>query len=349
VARFLASGKGHLRVAVGQAYTSIFASGKQGAEELADLPLLLQSDSDNVVATGIAVLGRLAPTDPDMAMNLAKRANLGSSHRLADEFSRLFTWPNHIPFQRLTSAEIGALLQKFMGVLELEGHWLETFLALASKAFPDETADFFMRRVDRAAQSGQWKYRPCNHGPYGHVPLKFKETEAYGPLLAKVVTWMQQANYEAEQKLVFSYRSRELFETMFGSFDAEVVQLLDGWSAAADAKDTLLIGNILHEAPPDFVFAHAAFVERLLERAKRLDQEAYRHLLSGLLASAVGGIRQGIPGEPFPRDLEMKENAETVLRSLSRLSPAYPLYDDIKRQAEWGIKRARLDREAFED
>ena len=349
VVRFLASGHDSLRIAVGQAYTSIFATGRHGTEEVANLRCILQSNTENVVSIGIAALGRFAPTDPDMAMTLAKLANLSSSHRLADEFSCLFTWSDRIPFQRLTVADVGTLLEKFMGVPELEGHWLETFLALASKAFPDETAVFFMRRVDRAAQSGQWKYRPCNHGPYGHVPLKFKETAAYGPLLAKVVTWMQQANYEAEQKLVFSYRSRELFETMFGSFGAEVIQLLDGWSATADAKDTLLIGNILHEAPPDFAFTHAAFVKRLLERAKRLDQKAYKRLLSGLLASAIGGIRQGVPGEPFPRDLEMKEKAEIVLRSLSRFSPAYPLYDDIKRHAEWGIKRAWLDREAFED
>ena len=231
----------------------------------------MQSPNASVVASGIAVLGRLASANPDATLELAKIANTGSSPNLADNLSSLFTWPDRISFQRLTAADVGALLENFMDVPELEGHWLETFLALASRAFPNETADFFMRRVDRAASSGQWEYRPCNHGPYGHVPLRFSETEAYGPLLTKVVSWMQQANYQNEQQLVFSYRSRELFETMFGSFDGGVVQLLDSWSATADLKDMLLIGNILREASPDFVFTHTPFVERLLERAKRLD------------------------------------------------------------------------------
>jgi hypothetical protein len=241
------------------------------------------------------------------------------------------------------------LLQKLMDVPELEGHWLETVLSFASKSFPNETADFFMRRVDRAALSGKWAYRPCNHGPYGHVPLRFKESEAYGPLLARIVIWMQKADYDADQQLVFSYRSRELFETMFGSFDAEVVKLLDNWSTKADAKDTLLIGNILYEAPPDFVFTHASFVEHLLDRAKRVGEPAYKRVLSGLLASAVGGLRQGVPGEPFPQDIKMKENAERVLRSLSRFSPAFPLYDDLKTHAQGNIDRAKRDREAFEE
>jgi transcriptional regulator with XRE-family HTH domain len=350
VGRFLASGRDRLRVAVGSAYSSIdFSASRYGAEELAALELLLKSDSENVVASGLAALGRLAAADPSTAMSLARLTNISSSSRLADELSRLFTWPQRVPFQNLTAEYISQLFEKLMAVSELDGHWLETFLALTSKAFPKHTAEFFMRRVDHAAKTGQWGYRPCNHGPYGHVPLRFKETEAYGPILGLVVAWMQKANYEGDHKVVFNYRSRELFETLFGSFNDEVVQLLDTWSTAANPKDILLIGNILSEAPPNFVFTQTSFVERLLERAKRLSDEGYKRVLSGLFGSAIGGIRQGTPGEPFPRDLEMKANAEVVLGSLSRFSPAYALYEELKRHAELGIKRARLDREAFED
>ena len=45
----------------------------------------------------------------------------------------------------------------------------------------------------------------------------------------------------------------------------------------------------------------------------------------------------------------MKAKAEGVLRSLSRFSPAYQLYEALKSYAESGIERARLDREAFEE
>jgi transcriptional regulator with XRE-family HTH domain len=350
IARFLASDRNSLRVAVARAYTAIdFKAGRHGADELRILELLLKSNNEDVVSSSIAVLGTLSQADPDAAMELAKLTNIGPTGRLADELSSLFTWPDRIPFQRLTAEYVNALLGKFMAVLELDGHWLETFLALASKTFPNETAAFFMRRVDQAAKTGQWDYRPCNHGPYSHVPLQFNKTDAYAPLLAKVVVWMQQANYEGDHKVIFNYRARELFETLFGSFDAEVVQLLDSWSTTATREDMLLIGSVLNEAPPHFVFTQAPFVERLLERAKRLDEEAYKSALNGLFGSAISGIRQGTPGQPFQRDLEMKKNAETVLRSVSRFSPAYELYEGIKHHAEWGIERARRDREAFED
>jgi hypothetical protein len=302
-----------------------------------------------VTYAAISALRSVAQADAAGAMGLALRTNVGSSKNLADLLAGLFTWPNEIPFDRLTDDDIDVLLKKLMAVPELDGHWLETFLALASKAFPLQVADFFMRRVDHAAQTGKWDYRPCNHGPYGHVPLRFKETQEYGPLLAIVVRWIKDAKYQGGNKIVFDYRSRELFETLFGSYDGEVIQHLDNWSAAADKNEMRLIANVLEEAPPNLVFNQAAFVATLLERAKRLGKETLRRVSTALLGSAISGVRQGTPGEPFPRDLEMKANAENVLRSLSRFSPAYELYDQIRRHADWNIERARLDREALEE
>ncbi len=350
VARFLKSGRENLIAAVGIAYSRLdFAAGRHGPEEFETLKLILASESEWVAHTAIAALRRLAQTDTEVAIGLVPFANIGTSHRRADELACLFTWPQMIPFSRLTEDDLNMVLEKLMAVSELDGHWLETLLAQASKVYPNAVANFFVRRVDHAAQTGDWNYRPCNHGPYGHVPLCFRETQKYGSLLATVVQWMKQSNYDADKKVLFDYRARELFETLFGSFDGEVVQHLDTWSATADKNDMLLIANILHEAPPDFVFTQAAFVERLLERAKRLDEQTLKRVSSGLFSSAISGIRQGIPGEPFPRDLEMKSQAENVLRSLSRFAPAYELYEGLKGHADWGIERARLDREAFEE
>jgi transcriptional regulator with XRE-family HTH domain len=350
VERFLKSEREDLLAAIGYTYEYFdFNAGLHGAEELATLKLILRSDKLRVAHAGINALRKLAQADVDAAISLAAFANIASSHRLADELACIFTWPQHVPFSRLTEKDLQAFLDKLMAVPELEGHWLETFLSEASKAFPTSIADFFMRRVDRAVEMGGWQYRPCNHGPYGHVPLRIRETPEYGPLLIKVLRWIKEAKYEADQKLVFSYRSRELFETLFGSFDGEVIQHLDAWSATADKNEMQLIANILYEAPPNFVFAQAPFVEKLLERAKRVDADSVKRLITGLLNSAISGVRHGTPGEPFPRDLEMKAKAENVLRSLSRFSPAYLLYEDLRKYAESGIQRALLDREAFEE
>ena len=87
---------------------------------------------------------------------------------------------------------------------------------------------FFMRRVERAAETEDWKYRPANHGPYGHVPLRFRESEAYSELLRTVAEWMRAGK---NKPFLFSYRARELFETSFGPFNGETVQFLEEWIA----------------------------------------------------------------------------------------------------------------------
>ena len=350
VARFLRINRESLLASIGHAFAIVdFGAGCHGPEELSALKLLLGSEHFSVAFSGIAALRKLAQADVDAAMRLLAFANIGSSSKLADELAPLFTWPQHIPFERLSVEDVKGFLEKLMEVPELDGHWLETFLSLASKSFPDAVAEFFMRRVDRAATTGAWGYRPCNNGPYGHVPLRLKETAEYRRLLATVAQWMKQANYEGDCKVVFNYRARELFDTLFGSFDGEVVQLLDNWSATADQNDMLLIANVLHEAPSAFVFSQVSFVLTLLERAKRLDEDTLERVSSSLLSSAISGMRQGLAGEPFPRDLQMKADAEVVLSTLSRFSSGHELYSAIKAHAEHGIERSRLVKEAFEE
>jgi hypothetical protein len=65
------------------------------------------------------------------------------------------------------------------------------------------------------------------------------------------------------------------------------------------------------------------------------------------LWTRLAGFGRGTPGEPFPRDLKVKANAEAVLRTLSRMSPAADLYSVIKADAEHGIEHARRERETF--
>jgi transcriptional regulator with XRE-family HTH domain len=350
IQRFLGSNRSDLLRLVGQALDSInVMAGKHGMPEFEALERVLTTDEQPAVLSGINALRRFASAEPETVLRLALKANIGDSARLADELCCLFTWDQLVSFERLSGNEVAAMLDKLMTIPQLDGHWLETFLAEASGTFPELVAGFFTRRVDHAAVHNDWNYRPCNNGPYGHVPLKFKETAAYGALLADVMKWMRSADYVQEKRVLFNYRARELFDAMFGSFDDEVLAYLDRWSLSADEQEFKLIGNMLDEAPPDFVFRHKEYVSQLLDRARRISPEAVEHLSECLFSSAIGGIREGVAGEPFPRDVKMKADAESVLATLSRTSPAYTLYEWIRDHGAAGIERSRRDREAYEE
>ncbi|MDN3279238.1 hypothetical protein QWJ07_33580 [Frankia sp. RB7] len=74
-----------------------------------------------------------------------------------------------------------------------------------------------------------------------------------------------------------------------------------------------------------------------------------KEAFGALYSSAIGGVRSGTPGEPMPRDVSMKERSEAILKSLARFSPAYELYDGLRKHAEGGIAQARQVKDSFED
>ncbi len=350
VSLFLKSGEVDLTCSVGRAMAALnFQYTEYGKEEADAIKTLVMSDNTSVVGAGVDAIRAVSRYDADEAMALARVVNVSDSHRLADQLLCLFTFGAELPFGRLTETDVELFFDKLMSVPKLKGHWVETFLAITSKAFPDKTLDFFIKRVEKAVADKTWKYMPANHGPYVHVPLRFKESPAYGSLLAKFIDWMANASYEQEQKVLFSSRSRELFEAAFGSFDEEVIQFIERWSETADVAAIKLIANILNEAPHTFVFTQMPLVVNLLTRAKRVGPEAFDAINSALFRSSIGGMRSGIAGEPFPRDREAMAECEKILATLSKFSPAYELYDWLLKNAEAEIKRALRDREEFED
>jgi transcriptional regulator with XRE-family HTH domain len=349
-AAFMRSGDERLMAHVGRALAaSYFQRSETGPDEVAFIKALVEADKVGVVSAGIAAIRSLSREHADDALALVRLARIGDSHRLADELLCLFCFGPELPFARLTEPDIDSILEKLMAVCELEGHWTETFLANVSKSYPDKTLDFFIKRLERAVGETNWGYRPINHGPYVHVPLKFKESPTYGALLAKVVGWMAKGAYEKEQKVLFDYRCRELFEAVFGSFDEEVLQFIERWSDTADRAAFELIANILREAPHTFVFKHAHLVVVLLTKAQRIGPDALKALKSALFGSAISGVRSGTPGEPFPRDLEVKTECEKILQGLSKFSPAYEVYEALLKDAERNIAYALREREEFED
>jgi hypothetical protein len=142
---------------------------------------------------------------------------------------------------------------------------------------------------------------------------------------------------------------------MFAPFDAEFLAFLAEWVEMGKADDLKLVSHILHEMPVpnqrlnDFVFRGSGFVMRLLERAQQFGKDCHSRVSSNLFGSAIRGLKSTTPGEPFPEDVAMKEKAEAMLKTLSRLSPAYDLYDSLRRHAEWNIQQALRSRERWED
>jgi hypothetical protein len=334
-----------LQAAVGFAYGMNNMESAPDDRDLRNLTDLLQNSNERVVHSGIAAL-RSIKQHPRILIDLLKDANLDLSAPVADQALFLFQQDDGELLAELTEDDVVAILKRISALDELDGHWLEEFLALASKNYATVCAGFFMERVERAAATQNWKLRPSNHGPYGNVPLRFRESPDFGKLLVKVSKWM---GSKENAPYLFSSTSAELFNSMFAPLDGPLIAFLHDWIETADESELGVVGRILREGPHDLVFRERPFVLRYLTRCHQFGAECYKRASGEVFAAAISGMRSGTPGEPFPEDLRMKEEATDALKSIPRFAPGRDLYEDLMQYAEHGIRQQLKDAEAHED
>lgn len=345
--KFIETDSHELHAAVGRAYSRLDLKNDEYAED--DITLLrrvLSSKDQWVIQNGVEAIRSVAKNNKPLAVDLLKCVDIGISGKVADAVLNLFQRDEMIPFRLLTDEDIVHFLKKLMPIPELDGYWIETFLSKVSRYHAQRAATFFMDRVEYGASTNDWRYRPCNHGPYLHVPLRFRESEEFGSLLRQVSQWMRS---RPEKDYQFKHRAGELFDAMFSPFDGELLGFIQDWIDASTPADMRIISQILNGVRPNFVFEQRVFVTRFLDKAKQHGKEVLDNAVSALYSSAITGVKSGTPGEPFPQDLMMRDEAEKALQEIPRFAPAHRLYESLKRHAEDDIKRSLRERETFED
>lgn len=136
---------------------------------------------------------------------------------------------------------------------------------------------------------------------------------------------------------------------MCNPFDRTIVDHFDGWLGTTDARDVIVMGALLREAQHQFVFEQPAFVSQFLGCAKQFGRDALSRATNDLFAASVTGVKSGVPGQPFQRDLDDKAEAQKRMDQLSRLSPEYELYRMIKASSELEIATSHKQAELFEE
>ena len=296
---------------------------------------LLSSEQIFVVGASVNALRQIVKWNKKLALELVLETNV-ITDRIADELATLFEFGDPIPYFELRAEDVAIFLNKLEHLPELDGHWLEKLIASLSELHPQIVANFLMKRVELVETKGSG-YRPCNYGPWRHEAMRFRKTSAGMRLMKDVAEWMKAGKSRGWN---FNYYARNLFNVMFGPVDAEFVRFFEEWLPVATEEDILAIGSILRESESNtFVFDQRKFVEALLERANQFGRKTVKLLSTELYCTSRSGVKSGTAGEPYPQDIQCRDKAIEVLKSLPRYSVAYELYDDLRKDAEYEIKR----------
>ena len=343
--KILASAAPELRTSLACCLGQLIESTSLNKYELDTLRGFLCSDDEKEVAIAVGELRHVGTLDPAKALELIKTVNFCDSQNVVDEALALFVSQGPISLDMLDSASLSALLEKMLLIPILEKYWIQKFFALVSVRFPLETLNFFKKRVEHAASTEDYSFRPCNYGPYVHEPLRFSDSAEYDDLCKDIWSWMKSGE-DRDHK--FQYFASHLLSVVFFPLSDRTLSFMRN-KFSGDGLDISLIGKVFRDAAHDFALTNSSFVIDYLTAARSHGSKYLESATSALYCAAVSGGRQGTPGEPFPRDVSALTKANSVLELLPRFSAAYRLYDLIKRDAEKNIAESIKEREMFDE
>jgi hypothetical protein len=328
----LASGIPELARRVAFAYGWRRRGGASYSRDEVDLIGDLVRHNDEIVVIGVVrALENVAAAERGLGVSLFLELDFQRSPRLVHEAFMILMHNQTFRGAIKDEGVFRAILAKLALVPEID-HWITAFIREGSRAFPLETLNFLLERIEheqamRHAESREFQAIPW----FWHrdADLKFREHAQFPAILSAIVEWMK-----GKKDLIVEKRGAVLFATISGGFDDVTLQALSPSLFSPDPATVRAASSLLAEAPRTFVFEQAPLVVRLLSHAHALGKEVQGNVGSDLWGSAIQGTRSGVPGQPFPEDLAMRDQSEEMLKTLPKGSPAWEFYAGLKKQAE---------------
>jgi hypothetical protein len=337
-ARLFESGESALMAAVADGYAGLGTT--LGAKDFEIIGQILSSDSPPVVRSGIRTVSLWRDVPEQKVLDLLLNSKLHGNSQLAHDLCLAIAGTDRRRLEAMSRESVIRLLDQLLPIQKLNGHWESEVLAELSVRHPIEIADFLIRRAELAAEQKSYEYRlPGKIGP-GQRSLKFFETAAGQAALNRVWAWLISNQHRDHY---FQNAAEGLFKTAFVASPEHLVQFLEPRLAAASGTELRLISHLLRSANHNFVFENHQFITIFLTRCQAVDPSMVDGAVHDLFASAISGVRTAIYGEPAPQDVAYKQRSEKLVEELSRVSPAYQLYDLIRRHAFENIARSRIE------
>jgi hypothetical protein len=313
---------------------------------------VVENGAPDAIESAINAIDQIAAVDKQAALRLILSVDLArlaatpnrsaQADHVVDRLFNLFHTGHGLAIADLSADDIEDLLKRLLPLPRLSSYWVQAFLAAASKSHARRCADFFRARVERAAKLHGYPYTASDEFSYPNVSLEFASSSEFPLVFAETYEWMRNPPAELvktrESKFVFQAEAATFFEILCRPIDQVALASFETRLATGDASDVEIIGNTLRQVDHEFIFRRQEFVSRFLARAQTFGPDVLERARNSLFGAAVAGVKSGVAGQPYPRDVETQRKAEAVLRQISPLRPEFELYEGVKKTAERDIE-----------
>jgi hypothetical protein len=220
----------------------------------------------------------------------------------------------------------------------VDGYSLMTFLSQRSATHPREVIDLFRSRILKAEsleRLGAYQTTPF----HWDVPLRIRAHGDFLPVLRELRDWISESDSWVRREM-----GARLFADAAGGFDDAVLALLREGLAGASQACVDGVAAILRKAPRTIVYCEVPFVLEALDAAARFGEDCEQTMRGAIWAATITGSRMGTPGEPFPEDVQQRDECAKIAKTLSKGSPGEKFYLALSESAEESIRRhAEMD------
>ena len=324
------------RVSVAYAYGWGLASAPTvSSAELAVIRDLAADDSVTVPLELSHGLRFMAEGHPRIALMVIVEMRIGRSEQVASEALRLFSRGGPLRIDKLSIGELDHIVEELVVCDQIDDYWIQAFLASVSRSDLQRVVRLLQRRVEHAESLDGWAdYRPIPFRWHEKWRLEAQGTQDRRRVLEELRDWAAKDASDG----IRCFEAPRLFAAVANGFDDEVLSVIEqGLMAPAEIAGS--VAELLSVVPRCFPWSHAQWIVRILEGGERRDTEVYRAISDALHTALMSGWRKGSPGEPFPEDVEQRDEACKVADSLPVGSPGERFYRSLQRVAERKIER----------
>jgi hypothetical protein len=333
--RAIDTGDSALCSAIAQIYYWRGWTKSQQPDDLEFIKKLLTHTDLKVRRLAISSFGVLGQLQSQLAISLALTVDISDSAELARELFQVFNPRRDIPPSVLTDEALDTLLTKLELVKRLDGcpDYIGEFLAYASRRRPRSVVQLLLNRIERSATAYNTEYEPLPHGEGFENRLNgLAKSEEYEDLLRTIRDRTLKKQHHERSCLARLFKEASL------QFTNVSLKVLEEWINSGDSEKIQVVSFLLSEAPQEFFFTNVEFISNLLEQAYDLEDDCYQMVSSVLYSSATFRVGFGIPGQPFPHDVALRDKSAAIAAQLVVGSPSHRFYESLAQGAKASVQ-----------
>ncbi|MET7425039.1 AAA family ATPase [Dactylosporangium sp. NPDC005555] len=309
--------------------------GPMHVKEQPTLRRLLHHEDENIRCYALDAVRWIGRYDRAGAADLALSVSFTQSSTVAREVFAAFGEHGYLSYDDLGEANREQLIDGLADLAHLDDYEVQNFLARTCVGHPERVLELLKRRtaVERDAPTAGYRALPFH---WDHA-LPFRETTRFAEFLNETLEWIAEGIDRNG-----SLDRADVFAAVAGTFDDDVLNVLDRAMATGTVQQIRAVGLVLSYAHRTLVWDNPDFVIRVLRAAEPHGESCQRTVRHGLGRSVVRGGWGGKVGEPFPQDIEQRNRSAAVAATLSAGSPERAFYDDLAATAEAAI-RSEID------